>query len=202
MRKIILLILVCIFLAGCKADYTMIVYYRHGFVDSNRNIPCSECKQAAVSDKYSEMVKYEHIVINHKDFVKIKNYIQNMHHVPQDAKTEIPSIDSRITIVYDTLAVSFSDTYTKYGADSNDKLVYGNEEIIYTIKSLSNYYNYFDKSELTTWFPEIKKYGLPPTYKHIVYKKFTQCELNSMAIPDSITKTLISKIIFIDDKNM
>ena len=48
------------------------------------------------------------------------------------------------------------------------------------------------------WFPEIQKYGLPSTYKHIVYEKFTQAELAGMTIPDSITQTLVSKIIFVD----
>lgn len=199
-KKIIFHAFICIFLTGCKSKCpdTIIVYYMNGFVDTNINIPCSERKQVAVSDKYSETTEYDCIVINHNDFIKIKNYLQNMRLVPQEIKTEISDIDSRITVVYDSLAVSFGETYTKYGADANNKLVYGNEEVIYIIKSLSRYYNYFTKSELQMWFPEIKKYGIPSTYKHVVYEKFTYEERKNMTMSDSITQTTTSKIIFVD----
>ena len=200
MKRIILQAIICIFLIGCttgRSD-TIIVYYMHGFVDTSNTIPCSESRKAALSDEHSETMEYDSIIIDHKDFVKIKNYMQNMRYVPRGMKTGISGVDSRITVVYDTLAISFTETDTRYGADSNNKLVYGNDEIIYTIKSLSRYYNYFDNSDLLMWFPEIQKYGLPSTYKHIVYEKFTQAELDGMTIPDSITQTLVSKIIFVD----
>lgn len=198
MKKTILQIFICIIITGCTSYHpeTITVYYWHGFVDTSRSIPCSEMQLAAMSDKHSEMTEYDRIMINHKDFARIKNYMQNMRLVPQGIKTEIPGIDSRITVVYDTLAVSFKETYTKYGADANGRLVYGDEEVIYTIKSLSGYYNFFTKSDLLMWFPEIKKHGVPPTYKHIVYEKHTHAGHTTM--PDTITHTSASKIIFVD----
>jgi len=65
--------------------------------------------------------------------------------------------------------VSFDENFAKYGANSNNQLVYSNNEIVYLLKSLSGYYNYFDEAELLEFFPEIKEYGVPATYKHAIY---------------------------------
>ena len=96
MKRIILQAIICIFLIGCTTGCpdTIIVYYMHGFVDTSNTIPCSESRKAALSDEHSEMMEYDSIIIDHKDFVKIKNYMQNMRYVPRGMKTGISGVDS------------------------------------------------------------------------------------------------------------
>lgn len=169
----------------------------HGFVETNRSIPCSESKQTAMSEQTFPTKELDKVIIRHKDFMKIKSYMQNMC-VVSSTETEIPSIDSRITIVYDTLAVSFNDTYTKYGSNAKNQLVYANNEIAYLIKSLSGYYNYFDKKDLLMWFPEIKEYGIPSTYRHIIFEKLDSENARYSPQSDSVTQTLTSRIVLVD----
>lgn len=156
------------FFIGCKSERpdTIIVYYLHGFVDTNISKECSVMREMAMKDKHSELVKYDTICIAHSDFVKLRDYISSTK-VVRDTTIGVPGIDSRIVAVYDTFAVSFETTYNKYGANARNEIVYANSEIIYLLKSLSGYYNYFDKKDLLLFFPEIKKYGIPKTHKNV-----------------------------------
>ncbi|MDO5760283.1 MAG: hypothetical protein Q4Q06_04600 [Bacteroidota bacterium] len=166
MKKIILQAFLCIFLMGCASEVpdTIIVYYLHGFVETNISKPCSELREIAIAGRKSPLVKFDTISIAHSDFAKLKDYVSKPT-VVADTVKHICSIDSRIVAVYDTIAVSFETTKNKYGANSSNELVYANNEIIYLLKSLVGYYNYFDKEYLLMFFPEIKEYGIPKTYK-------------------------------------
>jgi len=170
-KTYIILTIISMIFTSCvfKDPDVIIVYYKHGFVDTSTSIPCSKMRESALNEKKRDYIHFDTVYVTHPDFAKIKNYISNMQVVPSDDKTEIPGIDSRIVAVYDTLAVSFGENFAEYGANSNNQLVYSNNEIVYLLKSLSGYYNYFDDAELLVFFPEIKEYGIPATYKHVMY---------------------------------
>lgn len=193
MKKYILQALICIFFTGCISNCpdTITVYYLHGFVDTNISKKCSEMKEMAMNDEISPYVKYDTICITHADFVRLKNYVTNQK-VISDSTIKICSIDSRIVAVYDTLAVSFGDTRNLYGSNQNGEFVCATNEIVYLIKSLSGYYNYFDKEDLLSFFPEIKHFGIPKTYKRIKPPKVVN------SIVEKPNPFLHSKIILID----
>lgn len=124
--------------------------------------------------------------------MSIKRIILSNAKVVTDTIKSVSGIDSRIIAVYDTLAVSFETTYNKYGANSKDEFVYANNEIIYLFKSLSGYYNYFDKEDLLMSFPEIREYGIPKTYKRL--------ERPTMDKNTENRNPLRSRIILVDSK--
>lgn len=168
MKRTILQIFICIIITGCTSYHpeTITVYYLHGFVDTNISVKCSEMRELAISGRKSDLVRFDTISIAHTDFLKLREYIHNSKVAPGSVKQKA-GIDSRIVAVYDTLAVSFETTYVEYGANSRNEIVYTNNDIIYLLKSLSGYYNYFDKEDLLMFFPEIKEFGIPKAYKRI-----------------------------------
>lgn len=194
MKRNILHALICILLIGCTSNNsdTIIVYYLQSLIDTSIPKSCSVMKKSAMSDRISPFIRYDTICIQHSDFVKLKEFISNQN-IVHDTINRF-CIDSRIVAVYDTLAVSFGETENMYGLNQNDKIVYANNEIIYLLKSLSGYYNHFDKEDLLSFFPEIKEFGIPKTYKRAEYPKMT--------IKNGIVKKnfpiLQSKIILVD----
>lgn len=177
---------------GCTSynPETITVYYLHGFVDTSISKKCSEMRKQAISGRKSDLVRFDTISIAHTDFIKLREYIYNSNVVPKSVRKRT-DIDSRIVAVYDTLAVSFETTYHEYGANSRNEIVYTNNEIIYLLKSLSGYYNYFDKEDLLMFFPEIKEFGLPKTYKRI--KKPI---IDNMCVESR--NTLRSRVVLVD----
>lgn len=193
-KRIILQAFICIFFIGCTSERpdTIIVYYLHGIVDTNISKQCSVMREMAMKNKRSEGVRYDTICIAHSDFVKLRDYISSTK-VVRDTTIGDLDIDSRIVAVYDTLAVSFETTYNKYGANARNEIVYANSEIIYLLKSLSGYYNYFDK-EYLLYFPEIKVYGIPKTYKRLR----PSVSDNAGVVESRRNLKLHSKIILVD----
>lgn len=180
-KKVVLQVFTCAILMGCTSycPDTIVVYYLHGFVDTSISKTCLEMKKMAMNDESSRFVRYDTICITHSDFLKLRNYVSNPKLVPEKIKN-VGGLDSRIVVVYDTLAVSFETTTNQYGENSRNEIVYANNEIVYLLKSLSGYYNYFDKEDLLQFFPEIKEFGIPKTYKRVRYPAVDNTSMESI----------------------
>lgn len=92
------------------------------------------------------------------EFDAVKNYIHSA-----IAKRHSDSVDVRMAISMDTTKV-FLGLY-HYGYHACDSI----KNVEYLVKKKTGYYNHI-KSEIlqSTWFEEIKKYGIPEDYHFII----------------------------------
>lgn len=146
-----LLLFMSLFLCSCvtntKKDFVKVTFLT-GPVETTVPFDVNSFKVVDKSD-------CDTIIIPEKHFSTIKRVL--VEH-GRDFKTM--SCDERIYVLYDTIEVCFGDFNCP---------MYNNEHldsVVYLIKSLSSYYNYFSIEELKE-DPYIDKYGIPDTYKHI-----------------------------------
>lgn len=155
--KIIALFIISVCILSCN-EYgiteSIVVTYFPGYHDFYKKVVPPVFEEAI--DEPSDT-----LYISREIYTKLKEYASS-----QDANNHSNNVDVRLLMTIDTTKSYFG--MIPYGYNPSDKV----QEMEYLIKSISHYYNFFSRDDLTIYCQEVNKYGIPKEYHYIDRSKF------------------------------
>jgi hypothetical protein len=163
MLKIILLLLLIYLNVGCKdrnesnlSNRTVEIIYLKGSFDTFTSLKCGSLHKSK-SIPIKDTILYDEKLIG-----RIINQVRKLNTIQNIANPCDTRIQCRITESNgDSLLLCIGEFNCLF---LDGKSVESNDSLVYLIKKMSGYYNYFTKESLI-YFREIKKFGIPSDYK-------------------------------------